>query len=157
MVQYFFASSSSRFSFPSVDSTRFSAMRRLSGNFTSPSLHNILTSYLSHICFTVLSRLVLSRLLLRLSGHLFVVHQRHQRGMTLFLNVLSQHSKSRWVTRSSKVARRGLVSGGICYSLPHHIVSCASSHVIGGLLTQSRKSTTSFPCLTELSDSHPLP
>ena len=53
------------------------------------------------------------------------------------------------------VPRRGLAGGGICYSLPHHIVSCASSHVLGGLLTRSRKSTTSFPCLTELSDSHP--
>ena len=70
-----------------------------------------------------------------------------------------RRSKSRRVTRCSKVAERrkpvlhrGLAGGGICYSLPHHIVSCASSHVIGGLLTRSRKSTTFFPCLTELSD-----
>ena len=56
MAQYFFASSSSRFTFLSVDSSRFSATRRLSGNFTSPSLHNIPTSYLSHTCFTVLSK-----------------------------------------------------------------------------------------------------
>ena len=47
-------------------------------------------------------------------------------------------------------AAPGLAGGGICYSFSCHIVSSMSSHVIGGLLTQSRKSTTSFACLTEL-------
>ena len=64
---------------------------------------------------------------------------------------------SKVVERRKPVPRRGFPGGGIFYSLPHHIVSCASSHVIGGLLTRSRKSATSFPCLTELSDSHPSP
>ena len=43
-------------SFLSVDSSHFSVRMQLSGNFTSPSLHNIPTSYLSHTCFTVLSK-----------------------------------------------------------------------------------------------------
>ena len=37
---------------------------------------------------------------------------------------------------------------------PCRIVSCAYSHKVGDLLTQSCKSTTSFPCLIVLCDSH---